>query len=85
MAYSIEFTNAAKRQFDKLPTSAKRRMAEVIDHLSDDPRPDGVVKLSGEEGIYRVRLGDYRIVYSIEDDRLRILILKTGHRREVYR
>ena len=85
MAYRIEFTGAAKRQFDKLPASVQRRLAEAVDHLSEDPRPDGVKKLSGKEGLYRVRSGDYRIVYRIEDNRLLVLVVKIGHRREVYR
>lgn len=85
MAYSIGFAQSAKRQFDKLPDSVKRRMAEAIDKLAENPRPDGVVKLSGEDGIYRIRVGDYRIVYHIEDDKLCVVVLKTGHRREIYR
>lgn len=85
MAYSIEFTGAAKRQFDKLPGNAKRRLAETIDRLSNDPRPDGVMKLSGEGNLYRVRSGDYRVVYRIEDGRLLVLVVKIGHRREIYR
>jgi mRNA interferase RelE/StbE len=85
MAYKIEFTAAAKRQFDKLPDTARRRLAETVDRLSENPRPAGIKKLSGEEGLYRVRAGDYRIVYRIEDSRLLVLVVKIGHRREVYR
>jgi mRNA interferase RelE/StbE len=85
MAYKIEFTAAAKRQFDKLPDASRRRLAEVVDRLSENPRPSGMAKLSGEDGLYRVRSGDYRIVYRIQDNRLLVLVVKIGHRREVYR
>lgn len=85
MAYSIAFATAARRQFDKLPKSAQRQLGAVIAQLADDPRPPGVVKLSGEDGLYRVRGGDYRAIYRIEDARLLILIVKVGHRRDIYR
>ncbi len=57
----------------------------AIDGLAIDPRPSGVVKLSGEENLYRVRAGDYRIVYSIQDAALLVLIVKVGDRKDVYR
>jgi mRNA interferase RelE/StbE len=85
MAYSIAFAKAAKRQFDKLPRPAQRRLGDVIAALAVDPRPPGVVKLTGEDRLYRVRSGDYRIIYQVEDERLLILVVKVGHRREVYR
>ena len=85
MAYSVVFATAAQRQFDKLPKPAQRRLGALIAQLADDPRPSGVVKLSGEEGLYRVRDGDYRAVYRIEDNRLLVLVVKVGHRRDIYR
>ena len=85
MGYSIAFAAAAKRQFDKLPKPAQRQLGGVIAQLAEDPRPSGVAKLSGKEGLYRVRGGDYRAVYRIEDDQLLVLVVKVGHRREIYR
>lgn len=85
MAYRIAFTPAARKQFEKLPAVARRRVAEAVDRLGENPRPAGVVKLAGDGSIYRVRSGDYRIVYHIEDDKLFVLVIKIGHRREVYR
>jgi mRNA interferase RelE/StbE len=85
MGYSVTFAKAAKRQFDKLPRQAQQRLGEAIAQLASDPRPAGVVKLSGEEGLYRVRGGDYRAIYQIHDERLLILVVKVGHRREIYR
>jgi mRNA interferase RelE/StbE len=61
------------------------RLSRKIDSLSLDPRPPGVKKLKGEEGIYRIRDGDFRIIYKLEDQRLLILVLSVGNRREVYR
>lgn len=85
MAYSVTFTKTSKRQFDKLPHPAKQRLGSAIAQLTHDPRPAGAIKLSGEDGLYRVRGGDYRAIYQIQDERLLILVVKVGHRREVYR
>ena len=85
MAYSIAFAAAAKRQFDKLPRPAQRQLGEVIAQLAENPRPSGVVKLASEDGLYRVRAGDYRAIYRIEDYRLLLLVIKVGHRRDIYR
>ena len=85
MAYSVTFTKASKRQFDKLSRPVQQRLGAVIEQLTRDPRPAGAIKLSGEDGLYRVRGGDYRAIYQIQDARLLILVVKIGHRREVYR
>jgi mRNA interferase RelE/StbE len=85
MAYSVEFTATAEKQLDKFPDATRRRLIEAISRLGENPRHTGTKKLSGEEGFYRTRSGDYRIVYRIEDNRLLVLVVKIGHRREVYR
>ncbi len=85
MAYRIEFTPKAYRQFVDLPRKAQARLDLQIEALAANPRPHGVKKLSGEENLYRIRWGDYRVVYQVrEKDRI-VLIAKIGHRREVYR
>lgn len=61
------------------------RIAEAIDALASDPRPSGCRKLVGTDRVYRVRVGDYRVVCEVCDDRLLVLVIKLGHRREVYR
>jgi mRNA interferase RelE/StbE len=61
------------------------RIAAKIDSLAHDPRPRGVEKLSGEENLYRVRVGNYRIIYQLQDAQLIVLVVKVGHRRDVYR
>ena len=85
MAYRIEFTRKAERQFKSLPADIQVRLKSKIDALAGNPRPHGSEKLSGEENFYRIRSGDYRVVYSIQAQALVVLVVKAGHRREVYR
>jgi mRNA interferase RelE/StbE len=86
MVYTIELAPAARRQLKKLDHELRRRVARRIDGLAKDPLPDGVVKLTDvSPPLYRVREGEYRIVYAIEDDRLLILVVRIAHRGEVYR
>lgn len=85
MKYEIEFTNKAEKLFKKLAKAVQRRLARKIDSLVENPRGSNVKKLSGEENVYRLRDGDYRIVYAIYDAKLLVVIVKIGHRREVYR
>jgi mRNA interferase RelE/StbE len=85
MTYRIEFAKRAAKQFSALPKNERTRIAEKIDALSSDPRPVGIKQLAGSEGLYRLRIGSYRAIYTIKDDRLLVLVLKIGHRRDVYR
>ena len=85
MAYAVEFKPSAARDFSKLPQSVQKKLVPKINALATHPRPPGVVRLSGSEDLYRIRTGDYRIVYEIRDAVLVVLIVKIGHRREIYR
>jgi mRNA interferase RelE/StbE len=85
VSYQIEFSRQADRQFRNLPSQIQQRLKSKIDSLATTPRPHGSEKLSGVDQLYRIRVGDYRIVYAIEDDRLLVLVVRVGHRREVYR
>ena len=85
MAYEIILKPSAKRGLDTLPKSAKARIIQALETLAENPRRHGVIKLESEADLYRIRVGSYRAVYTIEDDRLVVLVLKVGHRREVYR
>jgi mRNA interferase RelE/StbE len=85
MAYRIVLTPAARRQFRKLAPDVKKRLASMIDRLADEPRPPGVVALSDTKHGYRLRVGDYRVLYEVYEDRLVLLVIRVGHRREVYR
>ncbi len=85
MTYQIEFVNQAAKQFRTLPVQIQEQLKAKIDALSTNPRPHGITKLAGEDDLYRIRSGDYRIIYTIQDRQLLILIVKIGHRRDVYR
>ena len=85
MTYTIEISTSAAKAVDKLEKANRLRVVGAIELLSVDPRPPGAKMLrGGEQGRWRVRVGDYRIVYAIEDDRLLVLVLRVAHRREVY-
>jgi len=84
-AYRIEFAPSAHRQFAKLDPMARARIAPAIDALAEDPRPATAKRLVGEDELWRIRVGAYRVVYAIEDGRLTVLVVKVGHRRDVYR
>ncbi len=69
----------------RLDPAARRRVGALIDSLTNDPRPAGMKALRGMPGLLRVRSGDYRVVYRVEDRELLVLVIAVGHRREVYR
>ncbi len=85
MYYTIEFKPSAARELSKIPRPEQIRIAHRIDALAIDPYPHGVEKIKGGENIFRFRVGDYRVVYSVENKQLLILVVKVGHRRDVYR
>lgn len=85
MTYRIEFSPAAARQLRKLDGRTQRRIQAVVELLAQEPRPTGAKKLVGGHGEWRVRTGNYRIIYEIDDGVLVVLVLAVGHRREVYR
>ena len=74
------------RELEAIEPKAERvRIHRRIDALSSEPRPAGCEKLAGADGYYRVRQGNYRVIYRIEDHRLVVVVVKIGHRREIYR
>lgn len=83
-SYSLEIKRSAAKELAQVPPKDRGRIVAPIQALADEPRPVGAEKLSGQER-YRVRQGDYRILYEIEDQILRIMVVKIGHRRDVYR
>lgn len=83
-SYELAFRKSVAKDLRAFPKQDVKRIMQRIRSLADDPRPPGCEKLSGQER-YRLRQGAYRIVYEIEDDRLTVLIVKVGHRRDVYR
>ncbi len=85
MPYSVHLLPAAHRDFQRLPKPVRARIAQRLMSLADEPRPASVVKLAGVENLWRIRIGAYRIIYEIHDDRLTVLVLRVMHRKDVYR
>lgn len=83
--YRVEFTAKAAREVRKLPRPIKKRVVEAAEALAAEPRPHGSRKLVGEENAWRIRVGNYRVIYEVLDDLLLITVVRAGHRREVYR
>jgi mRNA interferase RelE/StbE len=84
-SYEIEVSRTAEKQLKKLPTADQQRVTRAILALVDDPFPRGSRKLSGYEDVFRVRVGRYRILYSVSGRSLIIIVLKIGHRKDIYR
>jgi len=84
MAYRIEVTPRARKDLKALSTRERQRVADQIDALKTNPRPQSCEKLKGREDFYRIRVGDYRVIYRVEDKVLLILIVRIGDRKEIY-
>lgn len=85
MSFRIQLDHAAERRLRKLDPQARRRVQAAIELLAEEPRPRGAKMLIGGAGEWRVRTGDYRIIYEIQDDVLVVLVVAVGHRRDIYR
>jgi len=83
-SYEVLILPSAAREIESLPLAARRRVIGKITALATDPRPAGAIHLRGTDHL-RLRVGDYRIIYRIEDARLVVLVVRIGHRRDVYR
>jgi len=85
-AYKIEYAPRTEKQLAIIPKAIRKKIFERIEKLATQPRPENVEPLSGsDDGLYRIRQGDYRIVYSIEDNKLLILVVRVVQRKEVYK
>ncbi|MCD6117485.1 type II toxin-antitoxin system RelE/ParE family toxin [bacterium] len=82
--YKIEFKRSAVKELNSIPDKDIKSIIRKIKLLTDNPRPDRCIKLTGKEQ-YRIRHGNYRILYSIEDDKLIVFVVKIGHRKGVYK
>jgi mRNA interferase RelE/StbE len=85
VAYRVEIGPGARRALEKLDRPIRERLVRTIGRLAEEPRPPGVKRLVGAGELWRVRAGDWRIIYTVRDERLLVLVVKVGHRREVYR
>jgi mRNA interferase RelE/StbE len=83
--WRVLISQRAKRMLRRLPKPLKQRLAQTFDDLAHNPRPPGCKKLSGGDQLYRVRVGDWRVIYAIEDEQLIVLIITLGPRQDVYR
>lgn len=85
MTYRVDLTTAAARQVRKLLKPVRTRVLAAISALADDPRPAGARKLAGEDIAWRIRVGDYRVIYDVVDQALTVTVVRASHRRNVYR
>jgi mRNA interferase RelE/StbE len=83
--YRIELKSSAAAELAKIPKNRRQRIADRINALANEPHPPGSKKLEGEANAYRIRVGDYRILYQVQDDLLLILVIRIAHRKDVYR
>ncbi len=85
MPYTVEIPKSVKKEIAALPRPIGQRLMDAVRGLAVDPRPDGCAKLAGFRDTYRIRVGDYRVVYEVHDRVLLVLLLWVAHRREAYR
>jgi mRNA interferase RelE/StbE len=83
--YQIKWTNSAKKELRKLDKNIIPRLISAVEELAKNPYPQGVKKLVNSENNYRIRVGDYRIIYEIKSSVLIIYIIKVGNRQSVYK
>lgn len=83
-SYKLLIKPSAAEELEALPMKERKRVATRIQRLASEPRPSGTEKLSGQER-YRLRQGDYRVLYSVDDNHAAIVVVKIGHGREIYR
>jgi len=84
-SYDVALTSTAQRELGKLPVQLIARIVPRLENLASDPRPPGCKKLSGGDDEWRIRMGDYRVVYTIDDARSLVEVTRIRHRSEVYR
>ena len=84
MPYQLKITRSALKELKGLPEGIRQRIRQAIHALADEPRPRGCKKLKGQTD-YRIRVGDYRVLYEIDDDAQIVVVWRVGHRRDVYR
>jgi mRNA interferase RelE/StbE len=85
MPYAVIYKPSADKALRQLPEKVQRRIAAATEALAGDPRPPGAVKLHGTEDLWRIRVGQYRVVYTVQDEALIVLVLRVAHRKDVYR
>ena len=84
MPYEIQFTSSFEKDLRNLPKQVVEKIVPIVMNLANNPRPSGCKKLKGSKLNYRIRIGDYRVIYEIEDSILRISVLGASHRKDIY-
>jgi mRNA interferase RelE/StbE len=84
VSYEITFARSARRELERLPSDVAIRILRKIESLGQDPRPRGVLKLAGTDDLWRLRSGEYRVVYAINDEKLIVDVVRVRHRRDAY-
>ncbi len=84
MSYRVVIPKPVQKKLDDLPSKTREKVTKAIVGLRDNPRPKGVIKLVGTKNEYRIRVGDYRVVYEIQDDTLVIFLIRVGPRKDIY-
>ena len=85
MTYRVQLSKRASRELDSLERKEQQRVRAALDLVAENPRPPRCVAMSGYQSTYRVRVGDYRIVYEVRDNELFVFVINIGHRRSIYR
>lgn len=83
-SYQIEWRNSTRREIRRIDRSMIPRILEAVESLANEPRPIGCKKMQGSECAYRIRIGNYRVIYEIFDDKVIIEVIRVGHRRDIY-
>jgi mRNA interferase RelE/StbE len=83
--YTIQYKSSVKKELKKLNQSDRKSIVDKIEKLKKDPKPQGSAKLKGSTDLYRIRQGDYRVIYRIQNNVLVVLIIRIGHRRDIYK
>lgn len=84
MAYSVTISNSARKQLKEIPLQYAKKIRDHIDGLAENPRPYGSIKLKGYEDEYRIRVGVYRILYTVKDEVVAVEVIAIGHRKDIY-
>ncbi|MBF2058334.1 MAG: type II toxin-antitoxin system RelE/ParE family toxin [Cyanobacterium sp. T60_A2020_053] len=83
--YQIKFKSSTVKEFKNLPSSMQKRIGDILEKMKQNPRTSGVLKLKGDSQLYRVRVGDYRIIFNIDDEQKLVKVTRIRHRQDVYK
>jgi mRNA interferase RelE/StbE len=85
MPFTVRLPVRVAKRLDQLPREIRRKVVSKLESLEHNPRPVGAEKLSGSDSLYRIRAGDWRVIYAVQDQELVVLVIRIGHRKDVYR